>query len=215
MAASFALVLALSAFAAEPRVGVAGPRVGAAEPPKASTGTVKLVEYFLKTQTADLPPERVPEFIAVNRATLPVKLQDRFEVKRMELLALKKNVDGKGKPPLRLLGKDTISTGEECGPPREMTDFGVNMLVSMGWAEIDEEEEKWLLSETSCTECELRTEFTLELVLSPPKKKGGKKLLHFFLNGQDPILNLIAAHRAGLQTTGTHFFGIGSGPKCR
>ena len=172
---------------------------------------MKLVDYFVRTPTADLPPERVPEFLAVDRGTLPRKLQDPFEAKRVELLALKKNVDGRVKPPLRMLGHEAIAEGS-CGAPREMASIG--LLLQCGFGEITEDEEKWLMHETNCTECELRTEFTLELVVTPAKKKG-KKELHFLLLKDDPINTLLAGYRAGVKTTGTSFFGIGSSPKCR
>jgi len=200
------LALSLSAFAAEPRV------LGAADIPKASTGTVKFVEYFLKTPTADLPAERVPEFIAVDRGGLPKKLQDRFEAKRMELLALKKNVDGKRKPPLRLLGRGNTVPGS-CEAPKEMAT--VNLLLQVGFGEITENEEKRLMQDTDCTECELRTEFTLELVITPAKGRKAMKELHFLLHQDDPINVLIAGYRSGVKTTGTSFFGVGGTPKCR
>lgn len=189
-------------------VAQAAPPSGA---PKADPKTMKLVEYFLKTATGDLPPDDVPAFLAVDPVTLPAKMRDKFEAKRLELLALKKNSDAQYKPPLRLLGKD--STEDNCGPPKEMDSIG--LLQSMGFALIDQEEEEWLMHETRCTECELRTEFTLALVVTPPKKKGGKKELHYLLHSKDPIFTLIGGRRAGANMTNTAFFGISSGPKCR
>jgi hypothetical protein len=80
---------------------------------------------------------------------------------------------------------------------------------------IDQEEEEWLMKETRCSECELRTEFTLTLIVTPPKKKGGKKELNYLLHQKDPIMTLIGGRRAGANMTSTAFFGISSGPKCR
>ena len=179
--------------------------------PKADPAATKLVEYFLKTETAELPPEQVPEFIAVDPQKLPAKLRDRFEAKRLELLALKKNADGKYKPPLRMLGKEGM--GENCGPPRDMA--AVSLLVQTGFEEISQEEEEWLMHETRCSECELRTEFSLTLVATPPKKKDAKKELHYLLHGMDPIMTLVAKFRAGDASHSTAFFGIATGPKCR
>lgn len=196
-----ALLAALAAAQAAPQA-----------PPKAEGKTLKLVEHFLKTPTGDLPPDDVPAFLAVDPATLPAKLRDKFEAKRIELLALKKNADAKYKPPLRMLGKGD-STEDDCGPPRDMASVGI--IQQMGFERIEQEEEEWLMRETRCTECELRTEFTLTLITTPPKKKGGKKQLHYFLHSNDPIMTLLAGYRQGAKTTGTAFFGIGAGPKCR
>lgn len=180
----------------------------ARQPDPAAT---KLVQFFLDTGTADLPPERVPVFLAVDPAKLPAKLRDPFTAKKIELLALKKNSDSKYKPPLRMLGKD--SAGETCGPPQEMATVG--LMLKLGFERIDQEEEEWLMRETRCSECELRTEFSLTLVTTPPKRKGEKKELHYLMHSNDPIMALIATHRAGVQSTNTNFFGMGSGPKCR
>lgn len=179
----------------------------------ASSATVKLVEYFLKTPTGDLPPEQVPDFIAVDGASLPPKLQTPFESKRFELLALKKNSDAKYKPPLRMLGKDPPGD-DQCGPPRDMSTAKV--LLQVGFSEVTEDELEYLMHETKCTECELRTEFTLTIVTTPPRKKGGKKQLHYFFHGNDPIMTLLASYRSGeTKSKNTNFFGISMGPKCR
>lgn len=178
---------------------------------KADPAATKFVEYFLETPTADLPPEQVPDFLAVEPKALPAKLRDRFEAKRLELLALKKNADGKYKPPMRLLGKEGV--GENCAAPREMQ--SISLLLQTGFERISQEEEEWLMRETRCTECELRTEFSLTLVATPPKKKDAKRELHYLLHGMDPIMTLIGKFRSGDRSSSTAFFGIGTGPKCR
>ncbi len=189
---------------------VAAPKADA----KADPAATKLVEFFIQTETADLPPEQVPSFLAVDPAKIPLRLRDRFEAKRIELLALKKNADGKYKPPLRMLGKEGLpGGGENCGPPRDMS--SVSLLVQTGFERISQEEEEWLMHETKCTECELRTEFSLTLVATPPKKKDQKKELHYLLHGMDPIMTLVAKFRGGDRSSSTSFFGIGTGPKCR
>lgn len=184
----------------------------AAPAAKASSATVKLVEFFLKTPTGDLPPEQVPDFIAVDAATLPSKLQTPFESKRFELLALKKNSDSKYKPPLRMLGKDPPGE-DQCGPPKDMAT--AKLLAQVGFSEVTQDEVEYLMHETKCTECELRVEFTLTIVATPPVKKGGKKQLHYFFHANDPIMTLLASYRAGTKNVNTNFFGISAGPKCR
>lgn len=185
----------------------------AAPAAKASSATVKLVEFFVKTPTGDLPPEQVPDFLAVDSATLPQKLQTPYESKKFELLALKKNSDAKYKPPLRLLGKESAASDENCGPPRDMATH--KLLLQVGFAEVTEDEVQYLMQETKCTECELRTEFTLTIVATPPAKKGGKKQLHYLFHANDPIMTLLATYRSGTKTPNTNFFGISAGPKCR
>lgn len=179
--------------------------------PSLDPESAKLVNLFLKTPTAELPPERVPDFLAVDVSKVPAKQKDKFEAKRFELLALKKNADGKYKPPMRLLGKDAVGGG--CEPPREMS--SISLLLQTGFERITQDEEEWLMQETKCTECELRTEFSLTLVSTPPKKKDGKRQLHYLLHSMDPIMTLLAKYRSGDKSTSTAFFGIGTGPKCR
>ena len=60
-----------------------------------------LVELFLTTPTADLPPERVEEFLAVDPAGLPSEMREGCLAKKEELRAFKKISDGRRKPPVR------------------------------------------------------------------------------------------------------------------
>lgn len=175
-----------------------------------SSGPTKLVELFLKTPTGQLPPERVPEFLAVDPNVLPAKLRDGYKAKRMELLALKSIADGKYKPPVRMLGKEGLGT---CDPPDEMTT--VVPLLQTGFEELTEDEENRLLEDTGCTECELRTEFSMKLVVTPPVKKGGKKRLHYLLMAADPLMAYVGAIRQGRSARTSSFFGIGGSVKCR
>lgn len=171
---------------------------------------VKLVEYFLKTPTGELKPELVPHFMEVDPKTLPAKLQEPYQVKKEELNALRKA--SKKSALLRRIGQEEI---KDCEIERT-DDKGLGILKLAGYAEIYENEEVHVINKTSCTECELVEEFTLRMLLLPPKKPGGKKRKVFLLHGNDPLWIYVGAYRKGNENPfGTGFFGIGGGPKCR
>lgn len=178
----------------------------------ASSSTVAMVRFFIDTETAGLPPEGVPEFIKVDPASLPRALRRPYRAKREELLALKRIADGRKKPPLRRLG---VEGSAHCDPPTE-DPLAAGILTLAGYGEIYEDEESHLMEDTKCSECELRVEFTLQMVLAKPPSKRGKAELapRYFLHHKDPLWNLIAAYRAGRSAFGTNFFGIGR-PSCR
>jgi hypothetical protein len=185
----------------------------AAAPAKvqASSDTVRLVEYFLKTETVDLVPGAVPKFMEVDPESLPSKLRKPYLVKKEELLALKKIADGRKKPPLRLL---TESPMDSCEPEKG-TEQTVGIYRLAGYANISEDEEVHLMRQTSCTECELMSEFSLKILLLPPKKKEGKPQRVLMLHDKDPLWTLVGAYRQGRENPfGTNFFGLGH-PKCR
>src|SRR5437762_2883744 len=84
----------------------------AAETAPASTEDVKLVEAFLKTPTAELPPAAVDHFVAIEPEALPKKLRQRYKAKRLELYTLRQLAQGKK--------KGTLRTPEDgCQIPRE------------------------------------------------------------------------------------------------
>lgn len=176
----------------------------------ASTSTVKMVRFFVDTATTDLPPEAVPDFLAVDAKTLPAKLREPYEAKKTELLALKKVADGRKKPPLRRLGMDA----PPCEPPKRAPNL--RLYFHLGFTEVDDEELRHLMSDTSCTECELQAESSLTVVLTPPAKKGGQEVRHSLFLEEDPMMVLIGGYRAGRKSSsGTNFFGINMTPKCR
>ena len=181
---------------------------GAAEKAAKADDKLELVQFFLKTPVSRLPAEAIGEFLAIDPKTVPAKLRDRFEVKRQELIGLKKIADGQMKPPVRRLNQPDQT---DCEPPREMSMIGP--MAQVGFVEIFEDESRRLMKDTECSECELRTEFSLTLVVTPAKKKGGKPILHYMLHGNDPLNALVAGYRGGTKPFGTNFFGIGN-PKC-
>ena len=178
----------------------------------ADADTINLVETFLARPTSELPPEAVPPFMAVDPASLPLRLREKYRVKRTELLTLKKINEGRQKPPLRRLGVEETAT---CEVKRESAQF-LKLMGQMGFAEITHDEEGFLMDKTKCSECELQAEFSLQIVEVPPVKKGQLAERHLLLNGNDPLWALVGLYRQGREkTTGTSFFGIGMQPACR
>ncbi|MBI5244553.1 MAG: hypothetical protein HY922_12875 [Elusimicrobia bacterium] len=180
---------------------------------KADTETLKLVELFVNAPTSELPPEKVPDFLAVDPKTLPAKLRMSWMQKRQELLALKKIADGQKKPPIRRIDVPPPSE-RDCLPLEgEMADA---ILRSAGFNDVEEHEVMFLMEQTKCTECELMVEFTLEKALKHVKGKKGQVTTrtYYFLHPKDPLWTLVGAYRAGNKNPfGTPFFGIGH-PRC-
>jgi len=185
----------------------------AAESVTADTETIRLVELFVNAQTSDLPPEKVPDFLAVDPKTLPAKLRTSWLVKREELLALKKISDGTKKPPIRRIDVPPPAA-RDCLPLEGAAADAV--LRSAGYSDVEEDEVQFIMEQTKCTECELMVEFTLEKALKRTKgKKGGATArTYYFLHPKDPLWTLVGAYRAGNRNPfGTAFFGIGH-PHC-
>jgi len=176
----------------------------------ASSTTIKMVEHFTTVETADLPVEAIPEFMAVDPKTLPSRLRTKYQAKKLELAALKKNADGKKKGFFRRMGNDK----QALCVPEEGDEQTVALLPQMGFEPITEDEEKFLMQKTNCSECELNEDFSLTMYIVPPKKKGDKGIRYLFLSQNDPLMGLIASYRAG-GTGPTAFFGIGGAGGCR
>jgi len=185
----------------------------AAESVASDTETVRLVELFVSAPTSDLPPEKVPEFLAVDPKALPAKLRTPWLVKREELLALKKIADGSKKPPIRRIDVPPPGAGD-CVPLEGPAADAI--LRSAGYSDIEEAEEEFIMEQTKCSECELMVEFTLEKALKRVKGKKGEVTTraYYFLHPKDPLWTLVGAYRAGNRNPfGTPFFGIGH-PHC-
>ena len=207
------LAASLPVGAATSKKKPAAPVAEAAKPEAgvtASPETVKLVELFVTKETADLPPEDVPQFMAVDAKTLPSKLRAKYLAKKLELIALKRNADGKRKGFFRRMGNDKQA---QCSY-EEGDEETVGLLRQMGFEQISEDEERFLMQKTNCSECELTEEFTLTMYIVPPKKKGDKAVRYLFLSQSDPLMGLVASYRAG-GSGPTNFFGIGGAGGCR
>ena len=168
------------------------------------------MELFLKADTAELPPEQIPRFLSVPPASLPSKLRERCQAKQSELKALMRLSKSKKKGPLKRLG---VEEKAECRI-EEGSALYIQTLLSFGFDEIYEDEEKFLMERTRCEECELQEESSLTLVLVPAKKKGERPFKRMFMSMNDPFHAIIAAYRkkAGAQTD---FFSMGFQGACR
>lgn len=173
---------------------------------KADREVLKLVNYFLETPTGNLPPEAIESFLIVDPDSLPKKLQNRYKSKRLELLALKHTTDRHNR-------KGNFRIPEEnCAPPAGSKGTDCAVFRAGGfWEEITEEEEMFLLKETSCNEVDLMCEFSLQIGFEKGKK--GRAIRCYFLHGNDPLMGYLATFRNGKKSVQTKFFGLG-GPNC-
>jgi hypothetical protein len=171
----------------------------------AAKDTVELVKAFLQTPTEQLPPDFIPEFLGIDPETLPKKLQQPYLAKRLELYTLKQLVEGKKKGIVRMPDAD-------CSIPKESKSDSAGVLKMAGYETITDDEERWVMDKTKCTERDLMCEFTLQVVNTKGKKPGSERRL-LFLNPRDPIFALIGQYRAVGRQKQTNFFGIGS-PTC-
>jgi len=189
---------------------VAGRAAGeAAALPKAGApsaqDTAALVQAFLDTPIAELPPDFIPEFLAVNPDDLPQKLRQPFAAKRLELYTLKQLVEGRKKGGVRMPQAD-------CSIAKEAKGDSVGVLKMAGYEEITDDEESWVMGKTQCTERDLMCEFTLQVVTGKAKKTGHARRF-LFLHPKDPMFALVAQYREQGRVKQTNFFGIGS-PVC-
>jgi len=179
----------------------------------ADKDTIELVEFFIKSPTADLPPSAVPAFMKIDPKTLPEKLRAPYEAKKMELLALQKLAGGKRAPLIRRYDMPE----PKCEKPVKGTPQLLRAWTMAGFMEATEEEVMMASSETKCSRCELETEFTLQRMSweEPKKRKNEKTKIRYFFYSTDPVWMFIDMYRKNLKvTTGTAFFGIGGPPHC-
>jgi hypothetical protein len=183
----------------------------------ASSDTVRMVELFLKAPTADLPPDAVPSFMAVDPASLPKRLRGSYLAKRAELDALKRLAQGGKKGYFRRMGSDkkAVCDKEQRDPTGNLPGY----LARLGFITITEDDLLCLMQKTKCNECELQEEFSLTSIIVPSRDKGkGKpkderKLL---LHPLDPLNAIVGVCREGKQKVGgTDFFGISVSAACR
>ncbi|MBI4676847.1 MAG: hypothetical protein HY748_04630 [Elusimicrobia bacterium] len=192
--------------------GLAAGKPAKAASKQADPETIKLVEFFVQAPVADLPPEAVPYFMEVDTGALPTRLLHRYLAKRVELQSLKRLAEGKGKGSLRRLGQDPQTT---CGDPDILTPQALGLLRKMGFNEYKDTEVSFLMKETSCTQCELRSEFTLTVIQLQAKPGRKRPAVRFLFRDDDPIIALLAHYYSGTRPRNTSFFGIGGSPKCR
>jgi len=178
----------------------------AADPPPAAAldaDTLAMVKTFLKLPTEKLPAAHVGRFLGVDPGALPEKLRKPFLAKRLELYTLKQIADGKKRGTVRM-------PEEKCSAPIMAQGNSAGILLSAGFVEIYDDEEKFVMDKTNCTENDLQCEFTLQIVI---EKKGNKTFRRLFLHERDPIMAIVGQYRDAGKTKQTNFFGIGF-PAC-
>lgn len=168
-----------------------------AEKAPASPEIVKSVDEFVKTPTADLPPDAIEGFLKVDVETLPKKLQDAYRAKRLELYVLKQLADGKKKGMMRMPEK-------ACDVPEETVAANAAVYKAAGLGEIESNEVECVQDRTHCSQRELMCEFTLRVVVEKDKK--GNKRFRFFLSPNDPLMAIVAACR-NVGGKDSNFFG--------
>jgi hypothetical protein len=164
-------------------------------PAAADATTLQVVDVVLKTPMADLDPRLIGPFQAVKLESLPKKLRRKVEEKQIEIATLIKLHDTKKKGSL-------IQPAEDCSEkdfvlPLSQTDI----FHQAGFVDVTEDELKYVMETTKCTEVDLGCRFSLKIFYTKPKPR----VLAFHQN--DPIMAIVAASHGG--GTGTHFFGIG------
>jgi hypothetical protein len=182
---------------------------GAAEPSSTPAGldadTLAMVKTFLRTPTDQLPVEFIPRFLAVDPAALSVGLRQGFMAKRVELYTLKQISEGKKKGTVRM-------PAEDCSIPKGAKGPTVGILKMAGYVEITEDEERWLMDKTHCTERDLMCEFTLQVIAAKAAKRNQAQRF-LLINSHDPIFAMIAQYRGQGHYRQTAFFGVGT-PTC-
>jgi len=184
------------------------PAVGAPAPAgvAADTETVKFVQYFVSIPTSELKAEWIEHFLAVDPETLPKKLRRPYKAKRLELYTLKQLSDSRKKGLL-------VKTADDCSIPKEAKSQDIALLQWVGYQEIFEDEEQYLIDKTQCSQKQQMCEFTLQIII---EKKPGSKFVkkRYFMHGKDPLMALVSERRAIGEHRNTNFFGIGAFPSC-
>ena len=159
----------------------------------ADKNTLDLVNYFLKGELADANPKLVEPFLAVKIETLPKKLRNKAAAKQVEIAAL-----------LRL--HDVKKKGIFVQPVKDCSETSFVKPLNMAnafsdYETVTEDELKYVMDQTKCTEMDLGCRFSLLIFFE--KKKD--RILKF--NAADPIMTKVAEYRG--KGGSTHFFGMG------
>lgn len=201
-----ALLLTAPSWAAKPKA--AAP---AAKEAPAANEDEKLVDYVTKTDTGALDPKAIPRFMELDLSAMSPGRRSAARAKRLELKALKKAMESKSKPPIRRAGQEPDQSCEA----EEGTDMQVGMLQRMGFMPVTEDEVKFLVERTKCTECELSEEFTYTIyIVRGDKAKKKPDVKHTFIHAKDPLMALVSQYRSGGKG-GTDFFSVGFFGACR
>lgn len=161
----------------------------------------------MKAPVEKLPPDSIPEFMAIAPADYPKKLKEKALNRRHELEAMQRV--GQRKKAGMII--DSVSN---CEVPREGSELDIRTLAMAGYVEISENEKEYVQQRTKCTERDLLCRFTLQI--RDKKLKKGEVLRRYFLYCRascDPLMVMIAAYREHIRDKNTPFFGA-AGPVC-
>lgn len=188
--------------------------------------TNSFVEYFLKTPTIKLDPNLIPQFLAIDPATLPQKLRTKYESKRFELYALKKTAAGQKEGFVRS-PNDSDSQCKEISVRKGIRFYTSNfpeetikgmtlphLLLALNFAHFTEVPESilpCLRQKTQCSQQDMVCDFTLSVLAI---KKGKSETLRYFLFEHDVLGQVVAlCQRSGLGKN-TNFFSEKPSPIC-
>lgn len=158
--------------------------------------TIDLVNYFLKIDLADANPKLIDPFLAVKTETLPKKLQAKAAAKQVEVSALLRIHDVKKKG-IFVQPQAAACTAADFVKPLAMA----AMFPDPGYETVTEDELKYVMDQTKCTEDDLGCRFSMLIFFT----KGKDRVIKF--NAVDPIMAKVAEYRG--KGGSSHFFGMG------
>jgi hypothetical protein len=185
------LLLAGPVRAADPKPDAPADLTGTAD-----KHTVDLVGYFLKVELADASPKLIDPFLAVKTETLPKKMQGKAAAKQVEISAVLRLHDVKKK------GIFVNPPGEQCDETSFVKPLSLaSLFPDPGYETVTEDELKYVIEQTKCTEIDLGCRFSMLIFFE--KKKD--RIVKF--NAMDPIMAKVAEYRGHGGTS--HLFGMG------
>lgn len=185
--------------------------------------SVSVVREVLGTPTSQLEPGKVEAFMAVNPQFLPAELQAPYARKRKELASLGNNFSYPDlSSVIQQVDPQAQARADQARITVPKTDDPA-VFVKQGWDELLQDENKWLLKATQCTEDQLSNQFLYKVAYETRrfKDQNGKwrktKIARWFVHRNDPLDALVTRYRqlGGTATIGgTGFFGSKSAGLC-
>ncbi|MDE2142362.1 MAG: hypothetical protein KGJ84_08130 [Elusimicrobia bacterium] len=163
----------------------------------ASKETVELVKYFLKIPLSEASTKLIDPFLAVKTDTLPEKLRGKAAAKQIEIGALLRVHERKKAG--SLVYPDDNCDEKSFVKPLSMAPF----FSAPSYERVTEDELKYVMDRTRCTEIDLGCRFSL-LIFFQEKKE---RILKFV--AADPIMGIVAESHGGGGGGGSRLFGIG------
>jgi hypothetical protein len=174
----------------------AAPKADAAADAPADKEAIQLVNYFLKVDLADANPKLINPFLAVKTETLPKKLRNKAAAKQVEIAALLRVHDIKKK------GIFVQPLTEACSETSFVKPLTLaSSFPDPGYETVTEDELKYVMDQTKCTEIDLGCRFSMLIFF----EKGKDRIVKF--NAVDPIMAKVAEYRG--KGGSSHFFGMG------